>query len=142
LLDESVTGLAEYRLAPMAADQVDGVPGETRVVHDTPASLPRQENLGQKPDEVITLDELPVLVEEEAAVVVAVPGQPNVGTRTADGIRGGGAVLLQHRIGNTVGEGPIGLVVDFHELEGQMRLELIDHEPRAAVARVDDDLEV
>src|SRR6185437_8160255 len=41
LLDESMTGLAEYRLAPMAADQVDGVPGETRVVHDTPASLPR-----------------------------------------------------------------------------------------------------
>ena len=38
-----------------------------------------QEHLGQQTDQVVALDERAVLVEEEAAVEVAVPGEADVG---------------------------------------------------------------
>ena len=83
-----------------------------------------------------------LLVEEEAAVVVAVPGEADVGARAADGIRRGRAVLLEHRIRHAVRERAVGVVIDLDELERQMRLELVDDEAGAAVARIHDDLEL
>ena len=51
------------------------------------------------------------------------------------------AILLDHGVGNPVGKAPVGLVVHLDELEGQVRFELIDDEPRPAVAGVHDDFQ-
>ena len=63
-------------------------------MHDARARLALQERLGQQADQVVALDELPVLVEEEAAIVVAVPGQPDVGAGAAHDVGRGRLVLL------------------------------------------------
>ena len=68
----------------------------------------RRNALGQQSDQVVALDELAALVEEEAAVVVAVPGQADVGARAPHRLRGRGAVLLEHRIGHAVRKGAVG----------------------------------
>ena len=66
--------------AAVALHDVERVPGEARVMHDARARLLLQEGLGQQAHQVVALDELPALIEEEAAVVVAVPGQSHVRT--------------------------------------------------------------
>ena len=66
-------------LPPAARDHVERVPGEPRVVHDPLARVLLQEALREHPDDVVALDEVAALVEEEAAVVVAVPRNPEVG---------------------------------------------------------------
>ena len=73
-----------------------------------PGSL-REEALGQQAHEVVPLDEPPALVEEEAAVVVPVPGQSHVRAAAAHRLGGGGAILLQHGVGHAVGECAVGL---------------------------------
>ena len=50
-------------------------------------------------------------------------------------------VLDQHRVRHAVRERAVRLVVHLDELERQERLELVDDQPRAAVAGVHDDLE-
>ena len=83
LLDESVAGLAHDRHAAEPLHGVDGVPGEARVVDDARAGLFGEERLGQQPDDVVALDERTLRVVEEAAVVVAVPGDADVGAGLA-----------------------------------------------------------
>ena len=46
-----------------------------------------QRPLRQQPHEVVAVDELALLVEEEAAVEVAVPGDAQVGARLEHGLR-------------------------------------------------------
>lgn len=53
---------------------------------------------------------------------------------------GGCAVLWQDRVGHTVGEVTIGLVVHLDELEGQVLLKGIDHQARTAITGVHHDL--
>ncbi len=73
LLDEGVPRLALHGLAAEAAHDLERAPGQPRVVHDPLAGRLREEGLREQADDVVALDELTELVEQEAAVVVAVP---------------------------------------------------------------------
>ena len=95
-----------------------------------------------KPDDVVALDERALRVEEEAAVVVAVPGDADIGAGLLERLERRAAVFLEHRVRHAVRERAVGFVAHLDELERQVRLELVDREPRAAVARVDHDLEL
>src|SRR5262249_24368203 len=130
-----------HRGAAGTANDVESVPGESRVVHDARAALLLEEGLGEQPHEVVALNEVARLIEEEAAVVVAVPGETHVRAHAPHRCGGGGTILLEHGIRDTVGEVAVGLVIDFYELERQIPLERIDDELRTAVAGVDDDPE-
>src|SRR5207253_8906545 len=73
LFDEGMPRLAEHRGTAVAGDDIERVPGEARIVHDARPGLAPEKDLRQQPDQVVPLDELPGLIEEEAAIVVAVP---------------------------------------------------------------------
>ena len=79
LLDEGVAGFAQHRLAAVLLHDLDRVPGQARIVHDARAVMAAQERLGQQADQIVALDEAALLVEEEAAIVVPVPGESEVG---------------------------------------------------------------
>jgi hypothetical protein len=100
-----------------------------------------QQRRRQQPDDVVALDEAAGLVEEEAAVEVAVPGEAEVGAVPAHRLGGGGAVLRQQRIGDAVGKAAVGLMVDLDELAGEMRLQGVDDRAGAAVAGIDHHLQ-
>ncbi len=128
-------------LAAVAAHDIQGVPRHARIVHDACTGLTLKERLGKEPDEIIAVDEAALGIEEEAAVIVAIPGKPEIRACLAHGLGGHGLILLEHGIGDAVRKGPIRVMMQFHELKWQMRLELIDDEPRPAVAGVYDDFE-
>ena len=79
---------------------------------------------GQQAHDVVALDELAALVEEEAAVEVAVPGDADVGPAIA-----APPALVTARFSGSSGFGtPLGkravrLVLDLDEPEGQVRLQ-------------------
>src|SRR5208282_3822057 len=100
---------------------------------DACTRLAAQEILSEQTDQVVTLDECPGFVKEEAAVEVTVPGQPDVGAVTSYRIGGALAVLLDHRIGHPIRERAIGIVVNLDELEWQMRFKLINDETCASI---------
>ncbi len=72
---------------------------------------------------------LAVLVEEEAAIEVAVPGDPEVRTVLAQRLDRRPVVLGQHRVRHAVREGAVRLVLHLDELERQERLEPVDDSP-------------
>src|SRR4029079_1075823 len=97
---------------------------------------------GEQTDDVVALDERAALVEQEAAIVVAVPGAAAIGAMPLGPLDRRDPVRLQHRIRHAVRERAVRRMIDLDELERQMRLELIDDQPGAAVAGVDDELEL
>ena len=66
-------------MPPALLDDIDGIPGQARVVNDLFARLVGQKRRGQQADDVVALDEIAGFVEEEAAVEVAIPGDAHVG---------------------------------------------------------------
>ncbi len=88
---------------------------------DLVAGMLGQDGRASKPDHIVALDEAAVLVEEEAAVEIAVPGDAEIGAVIAHRPGGGLAVFGQQRVGDAVGEGAVRLMVDLDELEGQVR---------------------
>ena len=141
LLDEGVAGLALHRFAPQGLDDIDGVPHQPGVVHHPPGSLQLEEGRRQQPHHVVALDKIPVLVKEEAAVEIAVPGDAHVGPVLAHGIDRRRAVLRQQRVGYAVGEIAVRLVMQLDELEGQVRLQQVHHAAGAAIAGIHHDLQ-
>ncbi len=141
LLDKGMPGLAQHRHTAPAAHDVQSIPGEARIVDDAGARLDFQKGFRQQTHEVVAFDELPVLVKEEAAVVIAVPRQPDGRPGPAHDLRGGRLVLEEHGIRDAVRECSVRGVMDLDEFEGQVRLQLIDDQPGSAVARVDHDLQ-
>ena len=135
-------GLAHDRHAAEALHGVDGVPGEARVVDDARAGLFGEERLGQQADDVVALDERALRVVEEAAVVVAVPGDADIGAGFAQRLERGPAVFFEHGVGHALREVAVRLVPHLDELERQMRLEFVHGEPGAAIARVHHHLEL
>lgn len=109
-------------------------------MHDLATRLLGQNRLGQQADPVITFDEAAGVVEEEAAIEVAVPGDTEVGAVFLDRPGGGVAVFRQQRVGDAVGEVAIGFVEDADELERQLRCKQVDDQAGAAVAGVDHQL--
>ncbi len=106
-----------------------------------PPGSPRSSTEAKQPHDVVALDEGAVLVEEEAAVEIPVPGEPEIRAVSADRRDGRRPVLLEHGIRDAVGKAAVGLVVDLDELERQVRLQLVDDEPRPAVAGIDHDFQ-
>ena len=91
-------------VAAAGLDDFDGVPGEARIVHHLAAGLAAQQHRGQQPHDVVALDETALLIEEEAAVEVPVPGDAEIRAVRADGLDGGRAILLEHGIRDAVRE--------------------------------------
>ena len=146
LLDEGMAGLALDRLAAVLLADVDGVPGQPRVVDDPGARVLLQEGFGEQTDDVVALDEFTVLVEQEAAVEVAVPGDAHVGVVRPDRIGGGRAIFRQDGVGDAVGEAAVRLMVDLDELHRHAKglealLQSVDDVTGGAVAGVDHQLE-
>jgi hypothetical protein len=54
-----------------------------------------QKSFGEQADDVVSLDEATVLVEQKTAVEVAVPGDADVGAMLPHGFGSGFAVLRQ-----------------------------------------------
>ncbi len=139
LLDERMTGLGLHRRATQSRHDIDGIPGQTRIVNDALPGMLEQKRFGQETNDVIALDELTGLVEQEAAVEIPVPGHPQVGTMGGDRVTGGGTIFLEQRIGHAMRKIAIGIVVDLDELEGQMGFERVDHLAGPAIAGIDHD---
>ena len=72
---------------------------------------------GEQRGEEVAVDELAVAVDEEAAVGVAVPRDPEVGALAEDLVDHEAAVLGQERVRLVVGELAVGLPVAGHQLE-------------------------
>src|SRR5690606_2926720 len=90
LFDEGVAGFAFDGFAAGGFDQLQGIPGQAGVVDDFAAAGFAQELVCQQADDVVALDEAAGFVEEEATVVVAVPGDAHGGAILEHGIGGGG----------------------------------------------------
>jgi hypothetical protein len=100
-----------------------------------------QERRRQQPHDVVTLDEAAALVEQEAAVEVAVPRNAEVGLVPDHRLDGGDAVLLEQRVRYAVREVAVRRVVHLDEFEGQLRLQRVDDRAGTAVAGVHHDLQ-
>ena len=139
LFDEGVAGFAFDGFAAGGFYQVLGVPGEAGVVDDFTSAGFSEELVRQQADDVVAFDEAAGFVEEEAAVVVAVPGDTHGGAVFDDGICRGGAIFRQDGVGYAVGEVSVRLVVHFDKFERQVLFQFINHQAGAAVAGVADD---
>lgn len=100
-----------------------------------------EQGRGEQADDVVALDEAAVLVEQEAAIEIAVPGHAEVRAMRLDRIGRGRAHLGQQWVRDAVREIAIGLVMHLDERERQALLDRIDDHAGDAVAGVDDDLE-
>ncbi len=81
------------------------------------------------------------VVDEEAAVGVAVPGDAEVGALGGDLVDDERAVLLQQRVGLVVGEVAVGRPVGVTRSRPELLEQRPDHRAGHAVAAVDDDLQ-
>ena len=104
LLDEGVADAVDERRAARAAHVVgDGARG-AHVVHDARARLAPRERLAEHRRDEVARHVLALVVDEEAAVGVAVPGDPQVGALRAHALDEVAAVLLE-RAGRPGGSG-------------------------------------
>src|SRR5690606_14067723 len=141
LLEIGVARAAGERAAAHAFHDVDGVPGEAGIVEDRAARLLLQHALGDEADQIIAFDEAPLVVIEEATVEIAVPGDRQIGAVLDNGAARLLALFRQERIGDSVGQARVGLVVNLDEGEGQMLFEEVDDRTGATVPCMADDLE-
>ena len=139
LFDEGVASLAFDGFAASGFDQIQGVPGQAGIVNDFAATGLAQELVRQQADDVVAFDEAAGFVEEEAAVVVAVPGNAHGGAILEYGIGSRGAVFRQDRVGHTIREVTIGFVMNLDEVERQMLFQFVDHQASTTVAGITDD---
>ncbi|CZY75713.1 Uncharacterised protein [Enterobacter cloacae] len=105
-----------------------------------------EERFRQQADNVIALDELPFLVEQEAAVEIAVKGDTHIRTVFNHRIAGVVAAFWQQRVRDTVREVAIRGVVYLDEGHRHVQrlkagFQGIHHRARRAVAGVDDQLQ-
>ncbi len=118
----------------------DGAAGADVVEDVGPRDL-LQDELGEQRRQEISVDELALVVDEEAAVGVAVPGDPDVGPLGPDSIDDELAVLGQERIRFVVGEVAVGDPVGGGQLDRELVEHRADHLAGHPVAAVDDDLQ-
>jgi hypothetical protein len=95
-------------------------------MHNKPAGILSQELGSKQADNIIPLDKATVMVEEETAIEITVPGNAKIGFVFFDGINGGGSAFDQHWIRYAIREIAIGLVLDLYEFERQMRFQQIN----------------
>ncbi len=136
LLDEGMPGLRHHRHAAALLDDVDGVPGQPRIVDDLGPRVLEQKRFGQQPDDVITLDETAALVEQKTAIIIPVPGDAEIRAGRHHRLGRDRAMLRQQGVRHAVREGPVRLVLQLDELKRQMLFQPVDHAPRPAVTGI------
>ncbi len=146
LFDEGVAGFGHHRRAACGRHHVDGVPGKARVMNDFRARVFLEERFRQQADNVVALDELPFLVEQEAAVEVTVKGDAHVRTVLNHRVAGVVAALRQQRVRNTVREVAVRGVVHLDEGHRHVQrlkagFQRVHHRAGRAVTGVDDQLQ-
>ena len=140
LLEEGVPDAVEQGHAAVRRDHVRHGAAGAQVVEDLRAGVLEQQRLGEQRGDEVAGHELAGLVDEEAAVGVAVPGDAQVGLLGDDARADLAAVLLEQRVGLVVGERAVDLEV---HLDAVQRRALEDERRELAgdaVGRVHDDL--
>ena len=120
-------------------DRVGDRAAGAHVVEDRLAGALAQQRLGEQRGEEVAVDERAGVVDEEAAVGVAVPGDAEVGLLLDDLAHDELAVLGQQRVGLVVGELAVGRPVGGDEVEAEPLEQRADHRAGHPVAAVDDD---
>jgi hypothetical protein len=92
-------------------------PDDAGVMDDLLARFLGEEGLRQQAHHVFARDEAALVVEEEAAVEIAVPGDADIRAVLNDGAGGLGLVVVQQRVRDAVGEAAVGLMIDADELQ-------------------------
>ncbi|SAJ11139.1 Uncharacterised protein [Klebsiella aerogenes] len=146
LFDKRMPGLRHHRLAAAAGHDVHRVPRQARVVNDFRPRLLLQERFRQQADNVVPLNKRRLVIEQEAAVEVAVKGNPHIRLMRAHRVGGVLTALRQQRVRDTVREMAVRLVMHLdkgHRRPGRREafLHLINHMPRRPVAGVNHQLQ-
>ena len=118
LFYEGVPGAGLHGAAARLCDDILRVPDDPRVVDDGCARVFGQERLGQKPDQIFAVDEGAGVVEEEATIEVAIPGNAEVSACGAHSRCGYWTVFGQKRVRDSLREGAVWFVEKPHEGEG------------------------
>ncbi len=118
LFDKGMAGAGLHRDTARGGHDILGVPDHARVMDDLGPGLFGEENLGQQANDIFAVDEGTGVVEEEAAVEIAVPGDAQIGLGRQYGVSGRRAVFRQQRVGDAVGKAAVGIVMHADELQG------------------------
>ena len=116
-------------------------PARAHVVDHLGARLLLEHELGEERGHEVAGHELARVVHEEAAVGVAVEGDPEVGALLADLRDDELAVLREERVRLVVRERPVGLEVAAHGVDRQPVEDGREHRAGHPVRRVDHDPE-
>ena len=140
VLDERVADAVDQRRAAGRGDRARHRPAGADVVEDGPAGALAEHHLGEQRGDEVARHELARVVDEEAAVGVAVVGDAERRSflpRLGDDER---AVLLEQRVRLVVREGAVRLEVAADDLDLRQALEhRRQHRAGHAVGGVDDD---
>ena len=140
-LEEGVPDAVSERHAPGPRDRVRDRARGADVVQDRLAGVPAQQRLGKQRREEVSVDERAPVVDEEAAVRIAVPRDAEVGAGLEDALDDHAPVLGQERVGLVLGEVPVGRPEGLDQLEVQALEQRPHHRARHAVAAVEHDLQ-
>ena len=140
-LEEGVTHAVDLGDPANPRDHVANRPRRPHVVEDRRARLLAQDRLRKQRGQEVAGHELAGVVDEEAAVAVAVPGDTEIGACLADLVDDEAAVLLEQRVRLVVGELAVRLPVGRHLLDRKRVEQRSDHRSGHAVAAVEDDLQ-
>ncbi len=102
LLDERVSGFAEYRLPAPAANDIERVPCQPGIVNDARAGFFFEEGLRQQTHEIIPLDKSPVVIKKETAVEIPIPSEADIRSAATDRLDGRQAIFFQHGVRDAV----------------------------------------
>ena len=139
-LEERVADAIDERAAAEPLDRVGDRTAGPHVVEDRGARLLGEDRLGKQGGEEVAGHELSAVVDEEAAVRVAVPGDAELGLAVEDGVDDQLAVLLQQRVRLVPGELAVGREVEALALDGERVEQRPDHRAGHAVAAVEHQL--
>ena len=140
-LDEGMPGLAHHGLPAGFFDNINGVPGQARVMDDSRIRLLGQERIRQKADNIVSLDKLALLIEEKAAIEITVPGEAQPCPIGQHRIPCNPTVFWQQRVGYTIWESAIRLMTYLANLERQLLFEEIKYRTCTPVSGIGYDLE-
>ena len=129
-------GFALHRFSAIVLNNVDGVPGQSGVVHNSFAGIAGQESLGQQVDDIVALYEIAGLVIEKTPVEIAIPCNPEICLVFLYRINRWLPILRKQGIRDTVWEVSVRLVVNLDELKWQERFKSIDDGTGATIARI------
>ena len=73
LFDKRMAGFTLYRFASAIANKFEGIPKQSRVVHNLSTGIASQQRLRQKTDNVVPFNEISIAIKEKASVKVAIP---------------------------------------------------------------------